>query len=131
MKEIKNLKKWFSKELNDKGIIFNNLSNQEKVNELVSLFLNRGDLIEYFEKDALMRTIRLSFEIIEGENSLFNNIILSENALKRIGIKTNINEVLDGFFLLEFEEQERKELRNKIEKMEKFENNKKEFKNGK
>ena len=131
MKEIKNLKKWFSKELNDKGIIFNNLSNQEKVNELVSLFLNRGDLIEYFEKDALMRTIRLSFEIIEGENSLFNNIILSENALKRIGIETNINEVLDGFFLLEFEEQERKELRNKIEKMEKFENNKKEFKNGK
>lgn len=127
MKKIKNLKKWLSKELNDKGIIFNNLSNQEKVNNIVSLFLNRGDLMEYFEKDALMRTIRLSFEIIE-EDSLFQNIILSDNALKRIGINTNINEVLDGFFLLEFEEQERKELR---EKMEEFENNKKEFKNGK
>lgn len=115
MKEIKNLKKWFSKELNDKGIIFNNLSNQEKVNELVSLFLNRGDLIEYFEKDALMRTIRLSFEIIEGENSLFNNIILSENALKRIGIETNIEDVLDAYYKDEYEYLERKALREKKE----------------
>lgn len=88
----------------------------------------------------MKKIINIDFDkIYNSEKSLSNeshtNRLLElneslefENALKRIGIKTNINEVLDGFFLLEFEEQERKVLREKMEKTKEFNDNKKEYK---
>lgn len=112
----KNLKKWFINELKDKEIDFNSLSYQEKMDNITSIFFNRSDLIEYFDSDCLMRTIKVSFEIIDcDELTLLDLIVYSQNALNRIGLKTNIEDVLDAYYKDEYEYLERKALREKKE----------------
>lgn len=120
----KNIKKWFIRELEERNLSFSNLNEQDKVNNLVSIFFNRGDLIEYFDNDCLMRTVRVAMEIVEVE--LLDLIVLSQNALNDIGLITNIEDVLDGYYEMQYEEQERKALRDRNEQL-----TKKEIKNGK
>lgn len=121
---MKNLKKWLSLELEDKNISFDSLNDQEKINNLVSIFFNRSDLTEYFDNDCLIRTIRVAMEIVDV--GLLDLIVLSQNALDRIGLTTNIHDVLDGYYEIEHETQHRKNLRDKMDNMEKL----KEMKNG-
>lgn len=112
----KNLKKWFINELKDKEIDFNLLSYQEKMDNLISIFFNRSDLTEYFNEDVLMRTIKVSMDIIDSDElTLLDLIIISQNSLNRLGLITNIEEVLDAYYKNEYEYLERKALREKQE----------------
>ena len=110
----KNLKKWFINELKDKEIDFNSLSYQEKMDNITSIFFNRSDLTEYFNEDVLMRTIKVSMEIINhDELTLLDLIVISQNSLNRLGLITNIEEVLDAYYKNEYEYEERKALKEK------------------
>lgn len=112
----KNLKKWFINELKDKEIDFNLLSYQEKMDNLISIFFNRSDLTEYFNEDVLMRTIKVSMDIIDSDElTLLDLIIISQNSLNRLGLITNIEEVLDAYYKNEYEYLERKALKEKQE----------------